>query len=119
MIPRKTFGKLGNRSTPRLTAGLDAALVLPERTARCMLENVSRKGCRLHLAEPPRLGATVLVRVDRVEALGTVAWLRGLRCGITFETPLTVEAVERLRWRIEHEQDHEKSKLSSASAVWR
>jgi PilZ domain len=119
MIPRKTFGKLGNRSTPRLAAGLDAGLVLPERSERCQLENISRKGCRLHLAEPPRPGATVLVRVDRIEALGTVAWVRGLRCGITFENSLTVEAVERVRWSIEHAQDHEKSKLSHATAVWR
>jgi PilZ domain len=119
MIQRRTFGKLGNRAAPRLAAGLDAVLVLPERSAGCLLENISRKGCRLHLSEPPRIGVTVLVRVERIEALGTVAWVRGLSCGVSFATPLPVEAVERVRWAVEHALDNEKSKLSSATAVWR
>ena len=118
MVIRKTFGTLGNRSMARIATGLTATLVLPERSATCRLENISRKGCRLQLAELPRLGATVLVRVDRVDALGTVTWVRGPRCGVTFASAIPVDAIERIRWSADHAQDHEKGKISAAGAVW-
>lgn len=119
MVVRKTFGKLGNRAMARIATGLTATLVLPERSATCRLENISRKGCRLNLIDLPRLGATVLVRVDRVDALGTVIWVRAPRCGITFASPVSIDAIERIRWSVEHAQDHEKGKISAAGAVWR
>ena len=94
-------------------------MILPDRRMSCVLENISRKGCRLGLAVPPPVGATVMVRVDRIEALGDVAWVRGARCGVTFEIPLAADALERVRWAVENAQAHEKAKLSSAAAVWR
>lgn len=119
MLGAKKFGKLGNRSMARLVTAIDGGLVLPERTASCRVENVSRAGCRLHLEATPRLGATVLVRVDRIEVLGTVAWVRSGRCGVVFERPLELAALERLRWIADHERQHEQNILSSATAVWR
>lgn len=119
MLPRKTFGKLGNRALARLVTGVDATLVLPDRSSRCLLDNLSRKGCRLQLAEPPRKGATVIIRVERIDAIGTVAWTRGERCGIAFAKELTVQALERVRWMVENQQDHDKAKLSAATSLWR
>lgn len=119
MIARKPFGKLGKRSLARLTTVLDATMMLPGRTVRCQVENLSRNGCRMLLDEPPRTGATVLMRIDRIETMATVAWVRGLRCGITFAKAVPVEAIERVRWIADHEGSHEKSKLAVAAAVWR
>ena len=119
MLGNRTFGKLGKRGTARLATAIDGGMVLPERNATCRIENVSRTGCRLHLDTPPRLGATVLVRVERIEALGTVAWLRGGRCGVVFERPLNLPALERLRWIADHANQHERNSMSSATAIWR
>lgn len=119
MLVRKTFGKLGKRSMARLVTALDASMTLPDRTARCHIENLSRNGCRIEVTEPPRLGATVLMRIDRIEAIGTVAWVRGMRCGIKFASPVPVAAIERVRWIAENEGDHVKSKVSAAGSVWR
>jgi hypothetical protein len=116
---QRTFGKLGNRSMARLTAGLEAALVTPDRTAQCKVENVSRLGCRLQLAEPPRVGATALVRFAEVEVLGTISWAKATRCGVKFAQQLTLEQVERIRWIAEHAKEHESEKLTSTPAVWR
>lgn len=115
----KPFGKLGNRKMARLATEIDAGLVLPERSARCRLENISRTGCRLQLGEPPRVGATVLIRVERIEAMGIVAWVRGNRCGIKFPEPLAVRELERVRWIVEHTNAHEQNSLAYATAVWR
>jgi PilZ domain len=119
MLARKSFGKLGNRAVPRLSTEIDAGLTLPERRVACVVENVSRKGCRLRSAEPPRVGSTALVRIERVEALGTVVWVRNGRCGITFASPMPMESVERIRWIAEHASEHERNALASATAVWR
>ncbi|HMS19083.1 PilZ domain-containing protein [uncultured Sphingorhabdus sp.] len=119
MSMRKTFGKLGKRSVARLTIELDAGFVLPERTARCTLENVSRNGCRLRTIEPPRIGATILVRVERIEALGSVSWVKGERCGVAFEEPLDTRSLERIRWIIDNDRNHHNNSLAHATAIWR
>jgi hypothetical protein len=119
MLLQKSFGKLGNRATARLTTGLEATVFLPGRTTRAQLENISRKGCRLQFAEPPRAGMTAIVKIDRIEALGTISWVRGMRCGVQFDSAVPLQQVERIRWMVEHAQDHEKAKLSTAAAVWR
>jgi PilZ domain len=116
---QRTFGKLGNRGMARLRAGLQAGIVTPDRTTRCVVEDVSRQGCRLQLPEPPRVGATILVRIAEFEILGTIAWVKGQTCGITFARALDMEAVERFRWIIEHAREHEIATLENASDVWR
>lgn len=119
MLQQRSFGKLGNRASARLATAMEAGLILPDRRVSCLLENISRKGCRLYLAQPPRVGTTVIVKVDRVDALGDITWVRGARCGVAFESPISPEALERIRWAVDHSQDHEKSKLTAAAAVWR
>lgn len=116
---QRSFGKLGKRSTGRLASGIDALLVLPGKSIPCVLENISRRGAKLQMDTPPQLGASIILRVDRIDAFGTVSWVRGLRCGIVFEEPIAVSLLERIRWATEHLADHQKSKLASASDVWR
>jgi hypothetical protein len=119
MIRPKNFGKLGNRKAPRIAVPMDANLMLPERSAQCQLVNVSRTGCRLALDMPPRIGATVLVRIERIETLGVVAWVKRDQCGITFEAALDSPSLERLRWILDHSSKHQQNSLSTATAVWR
>jgi PilZ domain len=116
---QRSFGKLGNRAMARLQAGMEAGLVLPDRNVRSAVENVSRLGCRLQLSEPPRVGATALLRFAEFEILGTVSWARGDCCGIRFTYPLDLAAVERIRWIIEHAHEYENDTLANASDIWR
>lgn len=119
MDARKSFGKLGNRGLARLSVGLEARLQLTERSAQGVIENISRVGCCVKLAEPPRNGATALVRIEEIEALGTVVWVTGERCGLTFSSQLSAEAVERFRWIVEHFSEHQNASISKASEAWR
>ena len=119
MITPKPFGKLGNRGIARMAMGLEANLALPERTVRAVVENISRVGCCLRLAEPPRNGVTALVRIEEVEELGTVVWVKGQRCGVNFANQLSSEAVERFCWIVENYRDHESANIANASAAWR
>jgi hypothetical protein len=119
MINRKPFGKLGKRGLPRLSTGLDAILVLPDRSVNCRMENISRTGCRIRLCEPAKRGATVLVRIERLEEIGTVVWAKGPMCGVHFARPIAVEALARIRWMVEHQDDQERRTIANATAVWR
>ncbi len=119
MLARSSFGKLGNRGMARLEMAVEGGLVLPERRAQCRVENVSRTGCRLQMTDLPRVGSTVLIRIERVEALGTVAWIRNGRCGIKFSSPIPVESLSRLRWIADHSKEHDRNSLASATAVCR
>jgi hypothetical protein len=102
MLRQNNFGKLGKRASARTVLAMEGGLRLPERSATCRVENVSRKGCCLHLDMPPRLGATVIVRMDRAEAFGHVIWVRSGRCGIAFEEALSPAALQRLHWIADH-----------------
>jgi len=83
------------------------------------VENVSRTGCRLHLDREPRLGATVMIRIERIDTMACVAWVREGRCGVTFDQPLKPKELERLRWIVEHSERHEQNVVNSDNAVWR
>jgi hypothetical protein len=119
MINRKPFGKLGKRGLARLSTRLDATLVMPDRSANCQMEDISRTGCRIRLGEPARRGATVLVRIERLEEIGTVVWAKGAICGVRFARPIAVEVLARIRWMVEHRDDQERRTLANATAVWR
>jgi hypothetical protein len=119
MINRKPFGKLGKRGLARLSTWLDATLVMPDRSANCQMEDISRTGCRIRLGEPARRGATVLVRIERLEEIGTVVWAKGAICGVRFARPIAVEVLARIRWMVEHRDDQERRTLANATAVWR
>jgi PilZ domain len=116
---QRSFGKLGKRANGRLAAGLDALLVLPGKSIRCTLDNISRRGAKLTMELPPVTDTTAILRVDRIEAFGTIIWVRGQRCGLLFEDPVAVSQLERIRWATEHLADHQRSKMNSAGAVWR
>jgi hypothetical protein len=119
MLARKSFSRLGDRAMGRLVAGIEGVLVLPDRSAACLVENLSRRGCRVQIETPPRVDTTVVLRVERVDAIGYVVWVRGMRCGIAFDNPVPVQAIDRVRWAVEHSQTSEKRKFSHASALWR
>ncbi len=123
-IGGRTFGKLGKRAAARIDAGIDGGLATTGHSAQCRIDNVSRDGCCLHLSgagaeSPPRLGADVLVRIERVEALGRIAWSRSGRCGVKFAEPLAPAALKRLRWMVANTDKHERNVASSATAMWR
>jgi hypothetical protein len=53
------------------------------------LLDISATGGRLRGPDLPAVGKSLLLRVDAVEAFGTVTWIRGDSCGVEFDCPLT------------------------------
>lgn len=60
-----------------------------------------------------------MIKVERAEALGHVAWVDGACCGVTFAEALTPQKLERLKWIVDHPEKHEQNVQTSAAANWR
>lgn len=124
MLQRRTFGarstgRLGKRATGRMELAIGAGLKTTGQMLSCRVDNVSRDGCCLHIENPPSIGDDVVVRIERAERFGRVAWIRNGRCGVRFDEPLSHNELARLRWIIGNPEKHAANTRNSASAMWR
>lgn len=103
----------------RMAIALDAGIIVPSGQIACTVENISRSGCRLYIDNPPAVGATRLVRIERIEALGSIIWVRGQQVGFKFDACLKPQEVERVRWIVDHAHEHRNKTLAQATAIWR
>ena len=87
---RRKDGEGGRRSQVRKPMLLPAAVSSVSSTGDFMtLLDVSAQGGRLQGPDLPSVGKDLLIKVDDVEAFGTVTWARGDSCGVKFDCLLT------------------------------
>ena len=85
------FGKSvggGRRCAARTSAPLMAVLTTLAGSRSAVLADVSSTGARVRGADLPIMGEDLTIKIDRVEAFGTVVWSDSGECGIVFEPPL-------------------------------
>jgi hypothetical protein len=95
-----TFGKSkggGRRKTARKSAPLLAVLSTPTCDRHVGLVNVSGGGARLKAPDLPAAGEDVVLKADGFKSFGHVAWSEGGQCGITFESSVSADELERIR----------------------
>lgn len=83
----------GRRAYPRELIYLEAQLIAGQGSQPAMLHDLSVKGAKLSLAQPPRSGTEVMVRWACFAAVGRVAWVEGGTCGLEFERQLDKRVV--------------------------
>jgi hypothetical protein len=120
---RAAFGQLGNRSAARLAVTIEGGLSTTSQSLSARAVNISATGCCLEAINADqvktlRQGTQVMVKVERAEALGEIAWIDGTRCGVNFLEHLTPDKLARLQWIVEHPEQHARNKANSASS-WR
>lgn len=87
---KRADGKGGRRSLARNPMLLPAAVTSFFGHGKFMtLLDVSATGARLSGSDLPEVGRNLLLRVEGVEAFGTVMWVRGDSCGVVFDRTLT------------------------------
>ena len=85
------FGKQqggGRRSAARSTAPLMAMLTTLSGSRSAVLSDVSSTGARFRASDLPEMGEELQMRIDRVQAFGTVVWSEHGECGVVFDAPL-------------------------------
>jgi hypothetical protein len=94
---KRVDGPAGRRRAKRNPAGMRGELVSQTTSIDVTLIDMSNTGAKLHGANLPSVGQSVLVRIGPMEAFGTVAWREGDQCGIHFGSPASNEEVESAR----------------------
>ena len=94
------FGKCaggGRRNAPREVAPLLAVYTTVTRSYSALLVDVSSTGARLRSPELPEPGDDLLVSLGRVQAFGTVAWVRDDQFAVAFDQSLGADDLASLR----------------------
>ena len=73
------------RGEPRMKVLLAAELRTETRSVPCRVIDLSRSGACLELDGPVVTGSQVALYRGAMEAKGQVVWLRGRRCGVSFD----------------------------------
>ncbi len=95
---RRIDGVSGRRAAARNPVLLPAAITSPTRSGMVDLVNISSTGASLRCEAVPSLGQDILIRTDKVEAFGSVVWVRRDLCGVHFDAPvdeLTLRLLKR------------------------
>ncbi len=96
-----SFGKAvggGRRKAARRGSGLLISTISTlESDYRVGLVNLSEAGAQLTAPELPEEGEEIILWSDGIEAPGRIAWKKGAQCGITFDSPMSSNDVDRLR----------------------
>ncbi|WP_169793756.1 PilZ domain-containing protein [Novosphingobium fuchskuhlense] len=103
-MPRIT----GRRAMPRVRLYVPAQVELLQGTANCLLDDLSQTGARVTMAgRMPTPGANLVLRIQGLDAFGTVVWSQSARFGIQFEDVLPLHDVVNLRHFADAYVDHE------------
>jgi hypothetical protein len=81
------------RAYPRENIHLAARFIAARGTQPALLHDLSVQGARLSLAHPPQSDEEVIIRWACFAAVGRVAWVDGLTCGLEFDRRLDQRVV--------------------------
>jgi hypothetical protein len=84
--------RAGRRKQARLRVGIPARLETVHGTKTVELLNLSQTGAKIDLAQCTKVGEAIL-RWLSFEAMGNIVWQDGEQLGVTFDEPLTADAI--------------------------
>jgi hypothetical protein len=91
-----------SRGTPRRTVSAQVRLKRSGATSYPVRAyDISEQGCKVEFVERPRVGETVWVKFDALEAMrSTVRWTEAFTVGLEFERPIDTRVLEWLLNRL-------------------
>lgn len=108
----------GRRADARLRLHLPARLVLLNRSAPCILENISLTGARLVIEKPPKVGEFGEVHGEALCEFFEVVWASGRNVGIAFDEPLRRETLFHLREFNDSFPELQKREMKQLARAW-
>ena len=86
---------LKRRAAERAKIALPASIQTLAGRKNVSLLNLSETGAMLEGEKLPGVGQDVVLKSGQLELLGIVAWAGNGRCGVTFDNPISREAVQQ------------------------
>jgi len=94
------FGLLPDRrSAPRRQIFVAGSAVTVQGSKSIVVENVSTTGARVRGRHLPPIGKQVLIWMEGLDVLGSVAWANKDECGVRFDASLDCDALACLEER--------------------
>ena len=103
------------RRLGRLKLGIGARLALIDGEARCKILDLSLDGAKVSTDRDLYCGEAALLKIDELEAFGSIIWAHDGLIGIRFDERLTKEQLMRLRHGA---IGNEKSAARQAAKQW-
>jgi hypothetical protein len=91
-----TISPSERRTTLRLSVDYPASFQTVSAEIKGKLADISPRGAKFRLANPPKPGTTGRLKIDEDEVFCRVAWADDDGCGLAFEHELAIEAVNRV-----------------------
>jgi hypothetical protein len=82
------------RSQGRLGVRLVAKLTSRTRTQSAILENISKSGAKLAIADPPEADSDVILRWHDNELFGRIGWTSATHCAVVFGSLVPPEVLQ-------------------------
>lgn len=98
------FGKRsggGRRIAQRQEVGTAAVVTTIKSSNSAFLVDLSSSGARLRGKDLPCSGQTVVVKINALRAFGLVVWSRDAQCGVSFDSPLPLFEVVKLKREVQ------------------
>ena len=87
---------VGRRLEPRARTKLFAALVTLRGLQQACVESLSPHGAGLSVDNPPEIGSEVVLAWPIHAISGTIAWVEGRRCGVSFSRGVSEAVIEEI-----------------------
>jgi hypothetical protein len=96
-IDRSTAGEACRRAFPRLPVVLAASALAIARSRSVLVNDLSLEGAQLGGRDLPPAGDDVLMVVGSLDAMATVVWRDGDRCGVHFDEAIVDETIAQMK----------------------
>jgi hypothetical protein len=106
------------RTASRLRLNLPARLILLDRTASCVIDNISQTGARLALESPPAPGEFGRLQCANIDRFFDTSWNTDHRIGVTFDEALPMETLRSLRDYSDRFPHHKHRELKAQARDW-
>lgn len=98
----------GRRAAARVRLSVPAEVVLLQGVEKCLLDDLSQHGARITLGgHMPRAGSGMVLKIQALDAFGTVIWVAGQRLGVQFDEALPLNSVVAIRHYADAYAEHE------------
>lgn len=92
-VPREAC----RRATPRMDVVLAASALAIARSRSVVVTDVSLEGARLGGRDLPPAGEDMMMLVGSIDAMATVVWSDGDKCGVRFDEAIVNETIAQMK----------------------
>jgi PilZ domain len=118
LLHTHSANKTGRRGDARLRTRVPGELQLVDRNCRCLLDNISNRGARVTLENPPPAGVRAIFLCGGIDVFGHVVWSQRGQCGLLFADQLSDSQVVQMRDYSDGFASEERIRLANRTRDW-